>query len=125
MPAAHRHDVPIAEAMDGYEGRFMQWGDLTAAFEKIPGGLDLAPLLAGLPDDLCQCPHWGILQRGRILVRYVDREEVIEAGQAYYMAPGHAPLFELDSETLEFSPTEELEKTFEAIRRNIELVAAE
>ena len=124
MPAARREDIPIAEAMEGYAGRFERWGSLTAAFEKLPGGLDLAPLLEGLPDDKCQCPHWGFLERGRIRVRYADHDETIEAGQAYYMAPGHAPVFELDSETLEFSPTEELGKTFEAIRRNLDRTAA-
>ena len=34
-------------------------GDMTVAFIRAPAGWDLGPLLVGLPDDLCQCPHWG------------------------------------------------------------------
>ena len=46
------------------------------------------------------------------------RTETIEAGQAYYIAPGHAIEFLEDSEALEFTPTAALERTFAAIRRN-------
>jgi hypothetical protein len=72
----------------------------------------------GLPDDRCQAPHWGYLFTGRIVADYGDRQETIVAGQAYYIAPGHKVIFEEDSDALEFTPTAELEKTFEAVRRN-------
>jgi mannose-6-phosphate isomerase-like protein (cupin superfamily) len=71
-----------------------------------------------VPDDRCQAPHWGYLFTGKIVVDYGDRSETVEAGQAYYIAPGHLITFLEDSEALEFTPTEELEKTFEAVRRN-------
>ena len=29
--------------------------DMTVAFMRAPAGMDLLPLLVGLPDDLCQC----------------------------------------------------------------------
>src|SRR5207245_7421707 len=41
---------------------------MTIDFAKFPPH-DLAPLLKGLPDDRCQCPHWGFLFKGRIVVR--------------------------------------------------------
>ena len=52
---------------------------------------DLAPMLKGLPGGNCSCPHWGYVLKGRIIVRYDDHEEVFEAGDAFYMPPGHTP----------------------------------
>ena len=52
-------------------------------------------------------------------IRYPDREEVIEAGDAYYQEPGHLPLIEEDTEVLEFSPKGEYQKTMEVAERNI------
>ena len=48
----------------------------------------LAPMLSGLPEGRCWCPHWGYVFRGQITVTYADREEVFEAGDAFYMTPG-------------------------------------
>jgi hypothetical protein len=53
-----------------------------------------------------------------MVVDYGDRQETVEGGQAYYAAPGHLITFEADCEALEFTPTDELEKTMEAVRRN-------
>ena len=69
--------------------------------------IDHAPLLKGLPDDRCQCPHWGYVFKGRITVRYDDHEEVCVAGDAFYMSPGHAPAAEAGTELLMISPTPE------------------
>jgi hypothetical protein len=48
-------------------------------------------------------------------VHYEDHDDVIEAGQAYYMAPGHVPEVEAGTELLMFSPTDELAATEAAI----------
>jgi len=37
-----------------------------------------------------------------------DREEVYEAGDAFYTPPGHRPYVDAGTEVLQFSPTEEL-----------------
>jgi hypothetical protein len=57
------------------------WGEMRLDFASFPPH-NLAPLLKGLPDDRCQCPHWGFLFKGKIVVRYADHEETINAGQA-------------------------------------------
>ena len=31
--------------------------------------IDHTPLLRGLPDDRCQCPHWGYVINGRLTFR--------------------------------------------------------
>ncbi len=44
---------------------------------------------------------------------------MITGGQAYYVEPGHLISFEEDSEAVEFTPTAELERTLEVVRRNV------
>jgi len=85
------------EDLDGY----------TVDIVKLREASDLGPLLKGLPDDLCQCPHWGYLLKGSMTVTYADREEVYEAGDAFYMSPGHSPRNAPDTEFVIFSPKEE------------------
>src|SRR5579862_6557173 len=91
MPAASIQQLPIGpNAGMGDERRSADWGDLTLDYASFPPH-NLAPMLKGMLNDRCQCPHWGFLFKGKIVVRYADHEEMIEAGQAFYMAPGHAP----------------------------------
>ena len=87
--------------------------------------LDHAPLLKGLPDDQCQCPHWGYVIKGKMTYRFGDREEVFEAGDAYYAPPGHVPVQnEPGTEFLQFSPAEELRQTSEVIMKNMQAMQA-
>jgi hypothetical protein len=119
MPSAARDDLPEVEVVPGMPSRVADWGGITVAFEKAHKGQDASSLLAGLPDGRCQAPHWGYLFSGRIVVDYGDRSETIEGGQAYYVEPGHALTFEDDCEALEFTPTDALTQTLEAVRRNL------
>ncbi len=72
----------------------------------IPAGTDMKPLMAGMPDDLCQCPHWGYVTKGRVRIRHKNVEQVVSAGEVFYAEPGHVPYFEEDTEMIEFSPKE-------------------
>ncbi|HVJ13871.1 MAG TPA: hypothetical protein VM686_00460 [Polyangiaceae bacterium] len=86
--------------------------------------IDGTPLLKGLPNDLCQCPHWGYVIKGKMTFRYADREEVYVAGDAYYAPPGHAPVkHEPGTEIIQFSPAEELRKTEAAMTKNMKALA--
>jgi hypothetical protein len=98
--------------------RDVQWGEMNVAFEGFPTGMDTRPLFEGLPGNRCQCPHWGMLLKGRIRILYADREEIISAGQAYYLPPGHNLVVEQDCELVELSPKGEYEKTLQAVARN-------
>ena len=81
------------------------WSDLNVARIRFPKGADAAPLLEGLPGNLCQCPHWGLVLKGSIHVRYSDgSEEVVRAGEVYYWPPGHTVRVDEDYEAVEFSP---------------------
>ncbi|MFN2389451.1 MAG: hypothetical protein ABR575_07610 [Actinomycetota bacterium] len=101
---------------DGVELRTAEIGDMTAAFVTVPKGTDFGPALKGLPGDACPCPHWGYMVKGRLKIGTPDGEEILEAGNVFYLAPGHAPEALEDSEWIDFSPTEELNEVLDHIR---------
>jgi hypothetical protein len=98
------------EDIDGY----------TVNFVTFRQDIDGAPLLKGLPDDRCQCPHWGYVLKGRFTYRYADHDEVFEAGDAFYLPPGHIPFADAGSELVQFSPTEELLVVEDAMMKNMQ-----
>jgi len=114
-----RTEIPMAFQSGPIYSRDTEWGEINVAFEGFPAGMDTTPLFKGLPDDRCQCPHWGYLFKGRMRVKYADHEEVISAGEAYYLPPGHNVVIENDCESLEFSPKGEYQKTMEVAARNM------
>ncbi len=117
MAATTRADTPVAIESDGVELRKREiGGDMSVAFVHLPAGTDLGPALAGLPGDLCQCPHWGYLLKGRVKMHTRDGEEIYEAGQAFYWAAGHAPEALEDSEYVDFSPTDEFNHVIDHIK---------
>jgi hypothetical protein len=115
-------DLPLA--LDVPEGKIWQveWGGNTVEFGQFNQTVDPAPLFKGLPDDRCQCPHWGFVLKGRLRYRFKDHEEIYEAGDAYYAPPGHTPVLEAGVEYVEFSPTKELAKTMEVVERNMQMM---
>jgi len=117
MTKASKETTPITMDFEIAEDRACALDDFTVNFVTIRQDHDLAPMLAGLPGGMCQCPHWGVMQKGRITVRYADREEVFEAGDAFYMSPGHTPAAEAGTEFIQFSPTDLLEQTEAAIAK--------
>src|SRR5919109_1090639 len=91
-------------------------GRRSSAFET--GGSDA---FEGLPDDACQSPHWGYLFKGSFRLRYTDGSEaLVRAGEAYYAPPGHQFEALEDCETVEFSPTKELQETLAVVGPNVE-----
>ena len=92
--------------------------DYTVNFVTIRQGHSLAPMLKGLPGDSCQCPHWGYLISGQITVSYPDRQEVYDACDAFYMAPGHVPAAATGSEFIQFSPKDQLAETLAVMQAN-------
>ena len=114
-----KEDIPVVfESAQAYS-RDTEWGDMNIAFEAVQAGFDTTPLFKGLPDDSCQCPHWGYMFKGKIRIKYADHEEVVSAGEAYYLPPGHNVIFEEDCEVVEFSPKGEYQKTMEVAARNM------
>lgn len=118
MPKISKESAPNVQDAGPAVDRGGDLDGYTADFVSIRQSHSLAPLLKGLPDDMCQCPHWGYVFTGKITVSYADREEVYGPGDAFYMPPGHAPAAEEGSEFIQFSPTEQLAETIAFITAN-------
>jgi ribosomal protein L16 Arg81 hydroxylase len=59
--------------------------------------------------------------KGRLTYRFADHEEVFEAGDAFYLPPGHIGVGnEPGTEYVQFSPTDELQKVSSVIMKNME-----
>ena len=115
MPKASRDSVSQVKNFGVAEDRTEDLGGYTVNFVSILVDHDLGPMLAGLPGGHCSCPHWGYVVKGRLTVRYGDEEEVIQAGEAFYMPPGHVPAATAGSEFVQFSPTGQLQVVEAAI----------
>jgi len=113
-----REDIPLVFQSGSYYSRQIEWGDMDGGFWGFPAGFDSTHLFKGLPHG-CECPHWGYLLKGRMRVKYADHEEVITAGEAYYLEPGHLPVMEEDCEMVEFSPKDLSRKMMELAARSM------
>jgi hypothetical protein len=108
------NDFPLAtdrsSELDGY----------TVNFVSIKQDHSLRDMLACLPEGRCWCPHWGYVLQGEITVTYADSEETYEAGDAFYMSPGHVPAATAGSEFLQISPTDAFAETMQAIQAGMQ-----
>ncbi|MGP3981099.1 hypothetical protein [Streptomyces sp. KR80] len=117
MTAATRNDAPVAFEGGGVEVRLKEiGGGMSAAFIRFPKGTDMRPVLKGQPDDLCQCPHWSYVFKGRLVMHTPHGDESYEEGQAFYLAPGHAPEAVTDCEVLDISPAKEFNEVIEHVK---------
>ena len=106
---------PVTDRSEELEGGY------TVNFVEFHADIDATPLLKGLPDDRCQCPHWGYVVKGSLTFRYADREEVFGAGDAFYTPPGHVPVkHQPGTEIVIFSPAEELNETNAVMAKNMQ-----
>ena len=121
MAKIAKHETSTGYEMEGFEGRYEVFDSYTATSEIYTEDADPAPLFRGLPDDHCQCPHWGVVLKGSLIYRHLDgTEDVIGPGEAYYVGPGHLPRFTAGTEIVEFSPAAELAETMKVVERNLE-----
>ena len=111
--------------MEGFAGDYGELAGYTIGFERYEVDSDPKELFRGLPDDRCQCPHWGVVLKGTLIYDEADGSRTeIGAGEAYYVTPGHLPVFRAGTEVIEFSPTAELAPTIEVVTRNLEAANA-
>lgn len=97
--AAHAQDIGIgtihSDVSAGYEFAFLSFRERG----------ELAPMLKGLPDDLCTCPHWGYVITGTVTFTHLDGSvEEFSTGDAFYVEPGHTPVIEPGTDLLFISP---------------------
>jgi hypothetical protein len=118
MPKISKESAPNVQEYPSALDRSGPLEDYTVNFVTVRQAASPAALLKGLPDDRCPCPHWGYLFTGKITVAYADREEVYQAGDAFYMTPGHVPTAETASEFVQFSPADALAEVRAVMMRN-------
>jgi hypothetical protein len=119
MAKASKETTPTTMDFEIAEDRSCELEDFTINFVTIRQDHDLAPMLASLPGGMCQCPHWGVMTKGRMTATYPDRQEVFETGDAFYMPPGHTAAAEAGAEFVQFSPADLLAETEAAIAKGM------
>jgi len=83
-------------------------GGYKVSYVQIHQDADLTPLLQGLANDECPCPHWGYVLAGRLWWRHDGIEESHGPGDAFYVAGGHTSGADAGSEFVVFSPTDQI-----------------
>ena len=115
-----KENLPVTLALPGVTIRSAPWHGMAALYVTLAAGSDFTPVLKGLPDDLCQCPHWGYVLKGTLHLRYKDgREEVARPGDMWCTPPGHTAWCEDDCEYIEFSPEAAFNQVLAHIRQQV------
>lgn len=121
MPKVSRDSATQGGDYGPVDDRYEEVEGYRIAFTTFREDVDGTPLMKGLPDDRCQSPHWGYVIAGSVTFRFPDRDEVFEAGDAFYTPAGHIPVTHRPGTTMVmFSPAEQIRETEAAIRRNVE-----
>jgi hypothetical protein len=99
-------------------------GTMGAEYFSLGAGADLAPLLVGLHDDLCQAAHWGYVISGAVVVTYTDgSSERCSTGDVYFWPSGHTVRVEEDAEMILFSPQDDHGPVMDHIRNKMGLAS--
>jgi len=116
-----KEDIPVTMQAPGTIMRGLPgWGGMTVAFNEIPAGTDMSPLLKGLKNDSCQCPHWGYILEGELLMKYDNgAEDTLTTGDVFYMQPGHTGIANEDTKLIDFSPERELKEVMDHIAKKM------
>ncbi|MEU9077953.1 hypothetical protein ACFYUY_33465 [Kitasatospora sp. NPDC004745] len=115
MPKVSKQSATNVQEFGPVTDRREEMNGYTVEFVSFAADADLDGPLQSLPDGQCHCPHWGYVIAGRMRFVFTDHEEVYEAGDAFYQPPGHRPYVDAGTELLQFSPTDALARTEQAI----------
>lgn len=120
MPRTSRDTASDAVRFPGVDIRLEHLeGGYSVCFERHTADADLADIFRGLPDDRSPLPRWGYVIEGRVGFRFDDHDETYEAGDAYYVPPGHTVVHHAGTEIVEFSPTDVLGTTIDVVAENL------
>lgn len=92
-------------------------GPMSVISHRIPAGTDFTDILrAACGDGLCPVPHYFVVEKGSLGIRYNDgTEETAKAGDVAYLKPGHT-IWAIENVAMtEISPAEENNFLFERI----------
>ena len=110
-----KNDVDVRMQIPGAVIRQRTDFGTVKGFDRISGeyftlskGVDTTPLFQGLEGNLCQCPHWGFVLKGRLTTTgSAGERETVDANDLFYWPPGHNVKVEADAEIIMFSPQRE------------------
>ena len=117
----NKEDIPVIMQGPGTTMRAQpDFGSMTVVFHELPAGTDFTPLLEGLANDSCHCPHWGYVLSGAFRFIYDDgTEEVFTTGDVFYAPAGHTARVVEDVAFVDFSPTRELDEVMANVSRRM------
>ncbi|MGE5595120.1 MAG: cupin domain-containing protein [Hyphomicrobiales bacterium] len=117
---ASKDELPILVEAGPSSVRGADWSGMRVSLVSVPAGADFAPLLRGLPQDLCQGEHWGYVVRGRLRVTLADgTEEVLSAGDFYHLPAGHTGVAEEDTDFIEVGEPGPHQQFVDQAKKNI------
>ena len=127
MPHSKLDDLPNGQERwpsimsDGF--KVAHWGDMEVALTVVPAPFDCTEMYktGGLPGGVCPCPHYGYVFEGRMRAVYPGSDwpdEVVQAGEAYFIPAGHVLVYEQASRVLEFNPAHALQMCMDAMERS-------
>src|SRR5881628_2378385 len=123
MPKLSRETAEVIDA-GPVEDRRGEIDGYAINFTTFRATVDGAPLLKGLPNDQCHCPHWGYVLKGRVTFTVDGQEEVLEPGDAFYVPHGHLQRAEAGTEYLQFSPAKEMAEVEQQVMKNMQAMQA-
>ena len=125
MPSMPRSDLTPYQTPSGYVSWDCEWAGVNVGYEKSTQPIDATEKFSLLPGGGCLCPHWGYVLKGKSTYVFDDHEEVYEAGEFFYLPPGHRPKHEAGTEWICFSPAEEHKRTQSLSRHRQDAGSAE
>lgn len=101
--------MPVEIDNGELQTRYLEFGDMAIRHARVPAGADMSPLLAGLPNDRCPSPHWGVVLSGSVHMVHADGStETAHAGEVYFWPAGHTATTDEPVVFLEVGPVEEM-----------------
>jgi hypothetical protein len=122
-----KQEIPIKVEAPGAEARqktdfgdASRYGMIGGEYFTMAAGTDMAPLLQGLQEDMCQSPHWGYMIKGDLTVSFKGGStEDVKAGDLFYWPEGHTVKINSDAEFVLFSPQHEHTQVFDHINSKL------
>lgn len=66
----NKKNIPVTVEGPGTVMRTIEnLGGMSVCLNELPKGTDFTPLLNGLDNNSCHCPHWGYVLSGNLLVK--------------------------------------------------------
>jgi Cupin domain len=124
MPGMSKETAPIVEDFGPVANHQGDYLDYSIQFLNFRAEMDGAPMLRGLPNDMCISAHWGYVIKGGLTFHFADHSETYHAGDAFYVPPGHTPANADDTEYVQFSPTADIKVVSEVIKGNLAAMQA-